>query len=75
MKIQGEMDFRGKMLNEMYEDSFIIWDTSRDEKATLWGGVMTATAKGKKVKAACIDGRIRDTHQDHHTIRDLVNTA
>jgi len=24
---------------------------------------MTATAKGKKVKAACIDGGIRDTHQ------------
>ena len=24
---------------------------------------MTSTAKGKKVKAACIDGGIRDTHQ------------
>ena len=24
---------------------------------------MTATAKGKKMKAACIDGGIRDTHQ------------
>jgi regulator of RNase E activity RraA len=24
---------------------------------------MTATAKGKKLKAACIDGGIRDTHQ------------
>lgn len=24
---------------------------------------MTATAKGKKVKAACIDGGVRDTHQ------------
>jgi len=41
----------------------VIWDTSQDEQATLWGGVMTATAKGKKVKAACIDGGIRDTHQ------------
>jgi hypothetical protein len=30
---------------------------------SLWGGVMTSTAKGKKVKAACIDGGIRDTHQ------------
>ena len=28
-----------------------------------WGGVMTATAKGKKIKAACLDGGIRDTHQ------------
>ncbi|NBB23059.1 RraA family protein [Runella sp. CRIBMP] len=61
--IKGEMEFRVKMLDEIQEDTFIMWDTSRDEKATLWGGVMTATAKGKKVKAACIDGGIRDTHQ------------
>jgi regulator of RNase E activity RraA len=61
--ISGEMEFRTKMLDEMHEDAFVIWDTSQDEQATLWGGVMTATAKGKKVKAACIDGGIRDTHQ------------
>jgi regulator of RNase E activity RraA len=63
VKITGEMEFRSQMLDEMHEDAFIIWDTSRDDKATLWGGVMTATAKSKKVKAACIDGGIRDTHQ------------
>ncbi len=63
VKIQGEMEFRVQMLDEMHKDAFVIWDTSRDEKATLWGGVMTATAKSKKVKAACIDGGIRDTHQ------------
>jgi len=62
-KITGEMEFRTQMLEEMHEDAFVVWDTSRDEFATLWGGVMTATAKGKKVKAACIDGGIRDTHQ------------
>lgn len=62
-KITGEMEFRSQMLDAMHEDAFVIWDTSRDEKATLWGGVMTATAKGKKVKAACIDGGIRDTFQ------------
>ncbi len=61
--IRGEMEFRTKMLDELGEDAFVVWDTSGDEKATLWGGVMTATAKGKKVKAACIDGGIRDTHQ------------
>jgi 4-hydroxy-4-methyl-2-oxoglutarate aldolase len=61
--IKGEMEFRTQMLDEMGEDAFVIWDTSKDEQATLWGGVMTATAKGKKVKAACIDGGIRDTHQ------------
>jgi regulator of RNase E activity RraA len=62
-KITGEMEFRSQMLDEMHADSFIMWDTSKDEHATLWGGVMTATAKGKKVKAACIDGGIRDTFQ------------
>lgn len=63
VKIQGEMEFRVQMLDEMKEDGFVVWDTSQDNKATLWGGVMTATAKSKKLKAACIDGGIRDTHQ------------
>lgn len=61
--ISGEMEYRTQMLDAMPEDAFVIWDTSGDEFATLWGGVMTATAKEKKVKAACIDGGIRDTHQ------------
>jgi 4-hydroxy-4-methyl-2-oxoglutarate aldolase len=63
VKVKGEMEFRVQMLDEMKEDDFVVWDTSRDQHATLWGGVMTATAKGKKMKAACIDGGIRDTHQ------------
>lgn len=62
-RVSGEMEFRTKMLDEMNEDAFVIYDTSRDEESTSWGGVMTATAKGKGVKAACIDGGIRDTHQ------------
>ena len=61
--IKGEMEFRTQMLDAMQEDSFIVWDTSKDEKGTMWGGVMTATAKGKKLKGAAIDGGIRDTHQ------------
>ena len=63
VKITGEMTFRTKMLDEMHEDAFVVWDTSKDEEATLWGGVMTATAVSKKVRAAAIDGGIRDTHQ------------
>ena len=62
-KVQGEMEFRTQMLDEMHENAFVIWDTSKDEKSTSWGGVMTETAKKKKIKAACLDGRIRDTHQ------------
>jgi regulator of RNase E activity RraA len=61
--ISGEMEYRVQMLDAMHEDAFVIWDTTNDAKATLWGGVMTATAKSKGVKAACIDGGIRDTHQ------------
>jgi 4-hydroxy-4-methyl-2-oxoglutarate aldolase len=63
VKITGEMTFRTQMLDEMPADSFVVWDTSGDEKATLWGGVMTATAHGMGVRAACIDGGIRDTKQ------------
>lgn len=63
VKISGEMAFRTEMLSHLHEDAFVVWDTSKDERATLWGGVMTATAKGLKVRAACIDGGIRDTHQ------------
>lgn len=62
-KVRGEMEFRTRMLDEMGEDAFVVWDSSGDQKSTSWGGVMTATAKGKKVKAACLDGGIRDTHQ------------
>jgi regulator of RNase E activity RraA len=63
VKITGEMEFRSRMLDAMHEDAFVVWDTSDDAKATLWGGVMTATAKRGGLKAACIDGGIRDTHQ------------
>ena len=61
--VRGEMEYRTQMLDAMHQNAFVIWDTSHDEKATLWGGVMTATAKRKQVKAACVDGGIRDTHQ------------
>ena len=62
-QVTGEMAYRAQMLDAMGEDSFVIYDTSNDEESTSWGGVMTATAKSKGVKAACIDGGIRDTHQ------------
>lgn len=62
-RITGEMETRTKMLNELVPDAFVMWDGSGDERATLWGGVMTATASGLGVRGACIDGGIRDTHQ------------
>lgn len=62
-KITGEMEYRTQMLDDLKANSFVVWDTSKDEKGTMWSGVMTATAKGLGVKAAVIDGGIRDTHQ------------
>ncbi len=62
-KVTGEMEFRTQMLDAMQENAFVVWDSSNDEKSTSWGGVMTATAKRKRIKAACLDGGIRDTHQ------------
>ena len=47
---QSQMEFRTQMLDAMHENAFVIWDSSHDEKSTSWGGVMTATAKRKKVK-------------------------
>lgn len=61
--VSGEMEFRTQMLDAMHENCFVIWDSSNDQKSTSWGGVMTATAKKKKIKAAALDGGIRDTHQ------------
>lgn len=62
-RVSGELTFRTEMLDAMAAGSFVVWDTSGDLEATAWGGVMTATALGKGIRAAVIDGGIRDTHQ------------
>lgn len=62
-RISGEMTFRTEMLDAMHEDAFVVWDTSGDDRATLWGGVMTATVVRRGVRGALIDGGIRDTVQ------------
>jgi len=62
-RISGELTYRGQMLDDLGEHAFVVWDTSGDERATLWGGVMTATVKAKGVRGALIDGGIRDTAQ------------
>jgi 4-hydroxy-4-methyl-2-oxoglutarate aldolase len=61
--ISGELDFRGRMLDDLHADAFVVWDTSGDARATLWGGVMTATVVRKGVRGALVDGGIRDTQQ------------
>lgn len=61
--IEGEMTFRAQMLDEMKPEGVVVWDTSEDTEASLWGGVMTATAIAKKLRGAVIAGGIRDTKQ------------
>ena len=61
--IEGEMTFRAQMLDEMKPAGVVVWDTSEDTEASLWGGVMTATAKSKQIRGAVIAGGIRDTKQ------------
>jgi len=63
VKIQGEMTFRAQMLDEMQPEGMVVWDTSGDTEASLWGGVMTATALQKGLRGAVIAGGIRDTKQ------------
>ena len=58
--IEGEMTFRAQMLDEMKPGGLVVWDTSGDTEASLWGGVMTATAISKGIRGAVIAGGIRD---------------
>lgn len=61
--IEGEMTFRAQMLDDFRPEGVVVWDTSEDVEASLWGGVMTATAKQKGIRGAVIAGGIRDTKQ------------
>lgn len=61
--IEGEMTFRAQMLDDFKPEGVVVWDTSADVEASLWGGVMTATAKTKGIRGAVIAGGIRDTKQ------------
>ena len=61
--IEGEMTFRAQMLDDFKPNGVVVWDTSEDTEASLWGGVMTATAITKGIRGAVIAGGIRDTKQ------------
>ena len=61
--IEGEMTFRAQMLDDFKPEGVVVWDTSEDTEASLWGGVMTATAITKGIRGAVIAGGIRDTRQ------------
>ena len=52
--IEGEMTFRAQMLDDFKPNGVVVWDTSADVEASLWGGVMTATAKTKGIRGAVV---------------------
>jgi 4-hydroxy-4-methyl-2-oxoglutarate aldolase len=62
-KIRGEMETRVRMLDELFEHAFCVWDSSGSQDVSLWGEMMTATALRKGAKATVVDGGIRDTRQ------------
>ena len=62
-RITGEMTIRGRMLDGLAANDFVVWDTSGDTHGTMWGGVMTATVVAKGVRGAIVDGGIRDVAQ------------
>ncbi len=62
-RISGEMTIRGRMLDGLAANDFVVWDTSGDTDGTMWGGVMTATVVAKGVRGAIVDGGIRDVAQ------------
>ena len=63
VKITGEMIFRTEDARRHGRGHIRDVGYERRREGHARGGVMTATAVGKGVKAACIDGGIRDTHQ------------
>ncbi|KAI9260827.1 ribonuclease E inhibitor RraA/Dimethylmenaquinone methyltransferase [Sporodiniella umbellata] len=44
-------------------ESIIVISAPPDVKNAVWGGLMTARAKAKKVKGVVVDGRVRDLNE------------
>lgn len=61
LKLENEMEFRAKMLEELHEDSVVVWDTSGDDESAQWGEVMTMASKRRGCRGAVVDGGVRDT--------------
>ena len=52
---------RAKMMEEMYKNNVIVWDTSRDLDNAQFGEMMTAASMMRGSRGAIVDGGIRDT--------------
>jgi len=57
----GAHDRRASMMEEMYPNNVVVWDSSRDEDNAQFGEMMTAVSMTRGSRGAVIDGGIRDT--------------
>ena len=58
----GEFEMRAEMLEDLPEDSIVMWDCSGDVVTAQWGEVMTMAAIRAGCRGAFVNG-IRDTRQ------------
>lgn len=58
----GEFEMRAEMLEDLHQDSIVMWDCSGDTVTAQWGEVMTMAAIKAGCRGAMING-IRDTRQ------------
>ncbi len=57
----GEFEMRARMLEDLHEDSIVIWDCTGDRVTAQWGEIMTMAATRAKCRGAVVNG-IRDTN-------------
>jgi regulator of RNase E activity RraA len=58
--VDGEFEMRAEMLENLHEDSIVMWDCTGDTVTAQWGEVMTMAAIKAGCRGAMING-IRDT--------------
>lgn len=56
----GEFELRAQMLEDLPEDSIVVWDCTGDRVTAQWGEVMTMAAIRSGCRGALVNG-IRDT--------------
>ena len=61
--VEGEMDIRAKMLDDMPKGCMVVWDAGQETEASHWGEVMTASALARGSRGAVVNGGLRDTMQ------------
>lgn len=59
---EGEFEMRAQMLEDLHEDSVVVWDCTGDTYTAQWGDVMTMAAIRAGCRGAIVNG-IRDTRQ------------